>query len=139
MYEFHGWITLQDKRDDNIDEASETNRTHFDVRVRNLQDDLFKAEFGMSQIEMLRLNEFVVLTFHAHVNRRRDEAQEMLDLVNRVNFEFGGSHGLIYEFDEQTLMAGGIGVYTVMVVQNGKIEYRHDPFLSPTERTLESD
>lgn len=136
--EFHGWITLQDVHRKNVNPNIDSSESCFEEKVQRLKDDVTNADLGMAHVEVLNLSGYAVLMFHAHVNRRRGEAIEMLELVKKVVREFNGATGLIYEFDEQTRMAGGLGVYTVMVIQNGEIEYRLDPFLSPAERTLES-
>lgn len=133
MYQFHGWISL-------CDDAGYSNprdEHNFKVNVEWLKNEIAREEVFFEIIELINFEKRHLLTLHAHVNRRRIEAEKMAELVRQVAERFKHSKGLVFELDEQARMSGGSGVYTVTVIEDGKTCYRLDPFLSPNELTRE--
>lgn len=129
MYQFHGWISLRDA----INKEIRLGETLFEENLLWLRKVLAEEEILKSKIELLTFDDRYLLALHAHVNRRRVEADRMAELVQQVASRFESSKGLVFEFDGQARMSGGSGVYTVTVVENGRAYHRQDPFLSPVE------
>lgn len=129
MYEFHGWVWLGENPNNSL-----RNNTHdFNDKIIWLKSILPKHQYSNYEIELLEHGENYKLSLHSCKNRRLSEADEMLALVKSVANKFSDAKGLIFEYDEQTRMVGGFGVYTVIVIDCGRVSRRQDPFLSPAE------
>lgn len=130
MYEFHGWIKLAESTSE-IDEGS------LESKCKKLRDVLSKIEWSSGRAELLLLNGLYTLVLNAIPNRRRGESRELNELILLVLEEFKGAYGIIYEYDEQSEVAAGQGVFSVRVVKRGQCESQLDPFLSPVVPVVE--
>jgi hypothetical protein len=133
MYEAHLWLGL---RDDTYEGASDL----LNERVAGL------AEFVRGQqalglptmkVELFPLNGTYYLTADVDANRRRDEAEWIVDLIARVNADIPASWGLLYERDDETNDWPGQNAFKVTVIARGATLERFDPFLSPCDPVIE--
>jgi hypothetical protein len=124
VYEFHGWIRLAET-------STEIDEGMLDEKVGSLNRFISTIEWSSGRAEVILLNGLYTLVVNAAPNRRRDEALDLLKIVEFVNENFSGAYGIIYEYDEQSRTAYGRGVFSVRIIRRGKCEVALDPFLSP--------
>ena len=124
MYEFHGWIRLAES-------ASEIDEGSLDEKVKLLENCISRIEWDSGKVEVMLANGVYTLLVNTVPNRRRDEADELSNLISFVVDNFKGAYGIIYEYDEQTRTEYGRGVFSVTVIKRGSHVLALDPFLSP--------
>ena len=126
MYKFHGWVQLlasfDPENEDDLDEAALE-------RLRGMVDEINRAA-GMAVVRPMNGEKYLLL--HGAHNRRAGRAERVKSLIEFAASRFPGSHGLLYEWDEQTKTEHGFGVWSVSVIKRGRVERALDPFLSPT-------
>jgi len=124
MYEFHGWIRLAES-------TSEVDEGLLKIKCEKLEKILSLLEWSSGKAELLLLNGNYTVVLNAIPNRRRGEARDLENLLKIIAQEFKGAYGVVYEYDEQTEVAYGHGVFSVNVIKRGGCQLLLDPFLSP--------
>ena len=124
MYEFHGWIRLAES-------PSEIDEGELDSKCKKLQHLFSNINWSSGKAELLLLNGGYTVVLNGIPNRRRNEAEELSQIIDYIIKNFKGAYGLVYEYDEQTQTAAGHGVFSVKVIKRGRYDLGLDPFLSP--------
>ncbi|MGC0416358.1 Imm7 family immunity protein [Embleya sp. AB8] len=130
VYEFHGWFGIAESTEES--DAGSLARGVADLQVRISRIDWFSGE-----VRLEHFNGEYYLIADGLVNRRRDEARELTELLDHVAARFPGSWGLLYERSDDFVDPPGPGAFRVRVMARGVIQERLDPFLSPCRPVIE--
>ena len=107
-------------------------------RVEILQRELSEIDWGyLSVVEIRHLNWANVLTIACRQKRPYDLPELLDTLLRRVGELFPGSHGLLYEHDDDLVGDEHGNRYQVRVLIRGVVTIRPDPFFSPLNPTIE--
>jgi hypothetical protein len=126
MYEFHGWFVLAET-------SEEADAGGLSDAVAGLERLLASLNWPTAMACLRMLNGQPFLLMEGLVNRRRHEADDVDMLIQRVALLLPGSYGLLYERSDDVPSTD----FTVRVMARGQITVRDDPFLSPTQPTIE--
>ncbi|MCA1221097.1 Imm7 family immunity protein [Streptomyces sp. 8L] len=130
MYEFHGWFGIAES-------AEESDAGSLDEGIAELQAKISEIDWSTGEAALnVHNGEYFVLV-NGLVNRRRDEAEDVDDLLRHIATRFPGSWGLLYERSPDMEVPPGQGVFRVKVMARGAIHVRLDPFLSPVQPVIE--
>jgi hypothetical protein len=130
MYEFHGWFGISES-------PEEADTGSLDLGISELRRMIEEINWTTGNVSLnLHNGEFFVLA-NGLMNRRRDEATELDDLMSHIATRFPGSWGLLYERSSDMEDPPGQGAFRVRVMARGAIHIRLDPFLSPVRPTIE--
>lgn len=130
MYEFHGWFGIAET-------PEESDAGSLDSGINDLRAKVGQAEWATGDISLRVHNGEYFLLANGLVNRRRDEAEELHNLLRYVATRFPGSWGLLYERSSDMEEPPGQGAFRVHVMAKGEIHVRLDPFLSPVNPVIE--
>jgi hypothetical protein len=132
MYEFHGWIVLNET-------PYETDVGSFDIKVKALSERIAALDWSSAAANLSNLNGMFVVTVNGCPNRRRYKAEELRQLLDLIVGEFAGAYGIIYEEDDEatTMPLHGERAFSVTVIKRGKCVPAMDPFLSPMVPVIE--
>lgn len=130
MYTANGWFEL-------AEDAEESDRGQLRAAVDDLGSRLgvFPSHTGFAHVHALNGAYFLVVQVFA--NRRRGEAEEVDKLLDHLARTLPGSHGLLYDRDDEATEPPGPNAYRVRVLARGRITEREDPFLSPCNPVVE--
>ena len=130
MYEFHGWFGIAES-------TEESDAGGLDSGIDELRTRIAKIDWATGEAVLKVHNgEYFVLA-NGLMNRRRDEAAELDDLLQHIATRFPGSWGLLYERSSDMNVPPGPGAFRVRVMARGELSVRMDPFLSPVRPTIE--
>ncbi|MFG2628620.1 Imm7 family immunity protein [Streptomyces sp. NPDC048473] len=130
MYEFHGWFGVAES-------TEESDAGSLDSGIAELRARITEINWATGEVELKVHNgEFFVLA-NGLMNRRRDEATDLDDLLHHIAIRFPGSWGLLYERSSDMDVPPGQGAFRVRVMARGEISVRLDPFLSPVRPIIE--
>lgn len=132
MYEFHGWFGLSES-------TYESDTGTLDEGVAELRARTAALTWATGEARVAAHNGEHFLTVNGLVNRWRDEAEELVALLDFVASRFPGSYGVLYERsdDPADFDPPGDNAFRVKVMSRGRIEVRLDPFLSPCRPVIE--
>lgn len=130
MYEFHGWFTVAES-------TEEADTGTLDDGVAGLRARVSEIDWATAGAELVVYNGMYVLLVNGLINRRRDEAAELEQLLADVASRFPGSSGILYERSDDMESPPGTNAFRVRVMARGVIVTRLDPFLSPCRPTIE--
>jgi len=130
MYEFHGWFGLSESPEESDTGTLTEGVEELTARVRQL-DWTTAAAFVRG------FNGEYFLNVDGLVNRLRDEADELLELLSYVGSRFPGSYGVLYERADDMPEPPGPRAFRVGVMARGRLNYHADPFLSPIHPMIE--
>jgi len=130
VYEFHGWFGLAES-------AEESDTGTLAQGVAELTERVEQLSWATGAASVRRFNGEHYLNVDGLVNRRRDEAEELDQLLLYVGQRFPGSYGLLYERAADMPEPPGQGAFRVRVMTRGTLEFREDPFLSPIRPVIE--
>ncbi|WP_405548995.1 immunity 7 family protein [Streptomyces globisporus] len=130
MYEFHGWFGIAESPEESDAGNLDAGIAELSVKIRNI-------DWATGEVALKTHNgEFFVIT-NGLMNRRRDEAEELDELLHHICARFPGSWGLLYERSPEMEAPPGQGAFRVRVMARGQIHLRLDPFLSPVQPVIE--
>lgn len=130
MFEFHGWFALAESP-----EEADAGSLHEGVEeVRSRLDQL---RWPTAEAEIKLLNGEYFLVVHGLVNRLRHEHADLERLIDFVAIRLPGSYGLLWRRSDEQSVPPGAGAFDVVVLARGAVQRRLDPFLSPTNPTIE--
>ncbi|WP_406632877.1 Imm7 family immunity protein [Amycolatopsis sp. WGS_07] len=132
MYEFHGWFALEESPAE-----VEFGEEKFGELIEDVRERVAAIDWMSGEARLKVFNGRFVLTVHGMPNRRRDEEQELTELLEYVARRLPGSHGLLYERDDEAGDPPWPDGYRVRVMARGEIAVRFDPFLSPVQPVVE--
>jgi immunity protein 7 of polymorphic toxin system len=131
MYEVHGWLNLSES-------TYESDGGNLENKVGTLRSTVEERFVWPNiKVELFVLNGQHMMTIAGYVNRPTDDARAIHDLIYLVASSLPGSWGLLYERDTDIVDGLDLGSYQVTRVARGRVERREDPFLSPTNPTIE--
>ncbi|MFF2222477.1 Imm7 family immunity protein [Streptomyces globisporus] len=130
MYEFHGWFGIAES-------PEESDAGNLDAGIAELSSAIRNIDWATGEVALKTHNgEFFVIA-NGLMNRRRDEAEELDELLHHICARFPGSWGLLYERSPDMETPPGQGAFRVRVMARGQIHLRLDPFLSPVQPVIE--
>ncbi|WP_275291964.1 Imm7 family immunity protein [Amycolatopsis sp. La24] len=132
MYTFHGWFEL-----DESPSEVEWGEEKFDELLEEVRERVAAIDWLSGEARLKVFNGMHVLTVNGMPNRRRDEEQELTELLEYVARLLPGSHGLLYELDDDAREMPWPDGFRVRVMARGEITVRLDPFLSPLRPVVE--
>lgn len=132
MYQFHGWIVLEESPDETDD----------DVMQEIAQDaqrliDSFQWGSGVLEIRIVNAQYYVLIA--GLTNHRTEEADDLERLFAFVGERAPGSYGLLYIWDDEENGWPGRNAFKVRLLVRGKTFERADPFFSPIAPVVEDD
>jgi hypothetical protein len=130
MHEFHGWFEVSESTD-------EGDAGTLASGIQELGERVAGIDWATGAASLLGLNGTYFLRVDGLINRVRDEADELYDLLGFVAERFPGSYGLLYERADEFPDPPGTKAFRVQVMARGKISVRLDPFLSPVNPVIE--
>lgn len=130
MYEFHAWVGLSDASD-------ETDHDRVQAVAAQLTEVIGDRGWTAASFAVSQFNGQYFLIANGSVNRRRDEADLLEQLLATVVAELPGSWGLVYERDDAMPIPPGPNAFRTRVLARGVISERADPFLTPINPTIE--
>ncbi|MEU7186289.1 Imm7 family immunity protein [Streptomyces sp. NPDC045369] len=130
MYEFHGWFGIAET-------PEEADAGSLSEGVEDLRSRIAVLQWATAEVQLKSYNGQHFLIATGLVNRRRDEAAELNDLLDHVAARFRGAWGLLYERSDDFIGQPGYGAFRVRVMARGALIDRLDPFLSPCIPTIE--
>ncbi|MFI1220986.1 MULTISPECIES: Imm7 family immunity protein [unclassified Streptomyces] len=130
MYEFHGWFGISES-------TEESDTGTLSSGITELQGRIAEIDWSTGALTMNVHNGQFFVTANGLMNRRRDEARELDELMHYIAIRFPGSWGLLYERSEDMETPPGQGGFRVRVMARGGIQTRLDPFLSPVQPVIE--
>lgn len=130
MYEFHGWFGLAET-------TSEADGGGLTRAVSELTPIMARFVPPQSVAEVRALNGQYFLWVNGQVNRPRDEAAAVDDLLAYLAVHLPGSWGLVYDRNDDWLEPSLVNAFRVRVLARGSISVREDTFLSPWRPTIE--
>ncbi|MFJ9637127.1 Imm7 family immunity protein [Streptomyces sp. NPDC101178] len=130
MYEFHGWFGIAESPEESDAGSLDSGIAELSATIRNI-------DWATGEVALKTHNgEFFVIA-NGLMNRRRDEAEELDELLRHICTRFPGSWGLLYERSPEMETPPGQGGFRVRVMARGEIHLRLDPFLSPVQPVIE--
>jgi hypothetical protein len=130
MYEFHGLFRIAESPEESDAGGSELGIAGLQTRIADIGWTTAEAE-----LKVYNGNYFVMVD--GSVNRRRDEAAELGEILRYIATRFPGSWGLLYERSADMEEPSGKNAFRVRVTARGEIHTRLNPFLSPTRPVIE--
>lgn len=130
MYEFHGWFGLAES-------TEESDVGGLDAAVDELRSRLGELNWQTTVADLSILNGQYYLTLTGLINRRRDEAVDVDEILQFIATRLVGSWGLLYERSHDIPVPPGSGAFRVRVLTRGSIRQHLDPFLSPVNPNIE--
>ncbi|WP_101256371.1 Imm7 family immunity protein [Streptomyces barkulensis] len=130
MYEFHGWFGIAESSEESDAGGLESGVTELQTRIADI-------DWATTEAELKIYNGEYFVMVNGLVNRRRDEAAELEELLRYIATRFPGSWGLLYERSADMEEPPGQNAFRVRVMARGEIHTRLDPFLSPTRPVIE--
>ena len=130
MYEFHGWIGLAES-------PEESDAGNLQPILDELRTLLGRLDWQTASADLATFNGQPFLRMDGLINRRRDEADDVDDLLRFVADRLKGSWGLVYERAADMPVPPGPGAFRVRALARGVIHERLDPFLSPCQPVIE--
>ncbi|MFP8906026.1 Imm7 family immunity protein [Streptomyces atacamensis] len=130
MYEFHGWFGIAES-------PEESDAGGLGLGIVGLQTRIADIDWATAEAELKIYNGEYFVMVNGLVNRRRDEAAELEELLRYIATRFPGSWGLLYERSADMEEPPGQNAFRVRVMARGEIHTRLDPFLSPTRPVIE--
>ena len=130
MYEFHGWLGLAES-------TEEADCGNLEAAISELRDRVQALGWQTANAEVLLLNGQFFLRLTGLVNRRRDEARNVAELLTFVSNRLPGSWGMVYERSDDMPTPPGPGAFRVLVLSRGVVREHLDPFLSPVNPNIE--
>lgn len=130
MYEFHGWFGIAES-------PEEADAGGLDSGITELRSRIAAIDWATGEVVLnVHNGEFFVLA-NGLMNRRRDEATDLDELLRHIATRFPGSWGLLYERASDMDIPPGQDAFRVRVMARGEIHVRLDPFLSPVRPVIE--
>jgi hypothetical protein len=131
VYEAHGWVGLAESPGEG-DEGS------LEGKVNEISDLVRRHRWPTTvAVSVHALNGQYWIALTVFVNRRREEAAWIDDLLELVGQRLPGSWGLLYERDDEMPVPPGPNAFRVTVLARGRASHRLDPFLSPCNPVIE--
>lgn len=130
MYEFHGWFSIAES-------PEESDAGSLAEGVDILRDQICAIQWATGSIELLVHNGTYFVSVNGLMNRRRDESQELDEIINFIARRFSGAWGILYERSDDFVEPPGDGAFRVRVMARGEVRNRLDPFLSPCRPVIE--
>ncbi|WP_410562269.1 Imm7 family immunity protein [Amycolatopsis sp. cmx-4-61] len=132
MYEFHGWFGIAESTEE-MDEGT------LAAGIAELRARVARSGWATGEVRLALYNGQHYLMANGLVKRWRDEAEELVALLDHVAARFPGSYGVLYERsdDPADFNPPGDNAFRVKVMSRGRIEVRLDPFLSPCRPVIE--
>ncbi|GAA3653250.1 Imm7 family immunity protein [Streptomyces fenghuangensis] len=130
MCEFHGWFGVAES-------PEESEAGGLEPGINELRARIADIKWSTADAELRIYNGQYFVTVNGLVNRRRDEATELEELLRYIATRFPGSWGLLYERSADMEEPPGQNAFRVRVMARGEIHTRLDPFLSPTRPVIE--
>jgi len=130
MHEFHAWIELSES-------AQESDLGQLKEKVAELYELVADSGWHDAVFEIQNLNGGHFFTATGLINRRRSEGHRLDLFLALIARRLPGSHGLIYERDDEMPAPYGPNAYRVKVMTRGQLTEHHDPFLSPCNPVIE--
>jgi Immunity protein 7 len=128
MHEFHGWFVLSETPEEadigGLDNALAVLRAHID-----------SLSWPTSSAQLESNNGQTTLTLEGLVNRIRQEAADVDELLQLVASRLPGSYGILYDRADELPDCRS---FRVRVMAKGVVRQVEDPFLSPTVPTIEN-
>ncbi|MEU8247014.1 Imm7 family immunity protein [Nonomuraea sp. NPDC048916] len=132
MYQATGWLVIRHpETEDELDQIRES--------VREVQRLIDSYAWQAGTLDLRAVNGEYFLSLVANTNHRGQEALDVADLLRSVASAAPESYGLVYEWDDEAQSWPGGNAFKAIVLANGEITERGDPFLSPTEAVIEPD
>ncbi|MDA2811057.1 Imm7 family immunity protein [Nocardiopsis sp. RSe5-2] len=126
MFEFHGWLAIQGSA------AREDDEPDQDVLRRLVES----ASGGSSLVDLRWINGELFLHVGGLLNRRSSEADEVVDLFERIGSVALGSYGVLYYRDDEKPGNDG-NAFHVLAMRRGQVTEEPDGHLSPVIPRLE--
>lgn len=130
MYLFHGWFVLSESPLESEDDVLRP-------LVGELQGILSGFIWHNATADLHRFNGQDFLTITGLRNRPLQEAKDLEYVLGWLAEHLPGSYGLLYEWSDYMPVPPGPGAFRVRVLARGTVSERLDPFLSPTNPTVE--
>ncbi|MBP0458113.1 Imm7 family immunity protein [Streptomyces montanisoli] len=130
MYEFHGWFGIAES-------TEESDAGQLEEGIIELRGRISQLDWSTGDVALNTHNGEYFVVVNGLVNRRRDEAEELGDLLDHIAARFPGSYGVLYERSADMPEPPGQGAFRVKVMARGKVDIRLDPFLSPVRPVIE--
>jgi hypothetical protein len=129
MYECHGWFVLRTdayEQDDSDLVAAAKHIASLTAKAGWPENYLFEVRF---------INGMGVLVVECGPNHAGHERTSLTSVLSEVTRVAPASYGVLYVRDDED--EGGFIDFRVHVMRRGKLEVCKDPFLSPTNPTIE--
>jgi immunity protein 7 of polymorphic toxin system len=130
MYEFHGWFGIAES-------PEEADAGGLAEGLTELRGMIAEIDWVSGEVALTLQNGQHFVTANGLINRRRDEAEELDELLQYIADRFPGSWGILYERSDDMDKPPGPGVFRVRVMARGEVQVRLDPFLSPCVPVIE--
>lgn len=130
MYGFHGWFGIAES-------PEESDARGLKLGIAGLQTRIADIDWTTAEAELKVYNGNYFVMVNGSVNRRRDEAAELEELLRYIATRFPGSWELLYERSADMEEPSGQNAFRVRVMARGETHIRLDPFLSPTRPVIE--
>lgn len=130
MYEFHGWFGLAET-------ASEADIGGFPEVINEINAYVGWFTPPQAMAEVRPLNGHYFLWVNGLVNRSRDEAGALHDLLAYLAKRLPGSWGLLFGRDDEWTDPPLANSFRVRVLARGQVSTREDTLLSPCRPTIE--
>jgi len=128
MFEFHGWVTIQDAAGEG--DAAATRRA-----AELIEERAGALGIGPGVADVRWVNGMAQCHVAGFANRRAAGGDDAIALFWFVAETAPGSYGLLYVQDDEDPMHGS--VFRVGVLRRGRLTWEADPFLSPVVPTIE--
>ncbi|WP_030754726.1 Imm7 family immunity protein [Streptomyces sp. NRRL F-5135] len=130
MYEFHGWFGISESPEEaDIGGLSEG--------IAELRALIAGIDWATGEVSLTLHNGQYFVLANGLMNRRRDEARELDQLLLYIAGRFRGAWGILYERSDDMDRPPGSGAFRVRVMAKGEVKVRMDPFLSPCYPVIE--
>lgn len=131
MYEFHGWITIQET-------PSEADTGNLERIVAELRAAIAALEWNSGLLQLHAANGVYFLNLGGAANRKGREAADISELLSRIGDAAPGSYGLVYWRDDED-EDGDPNRFHILKMARGQLSEEQDAFLSPCLPVIEDE
>jgi hypothetical protein len=130
MYSYHLWVVLSES-------TEESDFGSLDNEVKGLRSLIDKTLICKPKDCIHSVNHLVVFQCSGSANHRGEDHDALLTVLRHITKKLPGSYGLVYWLDDENPGNACFDGYRVIVIARGQLLERFDPFLSPTNPTIE--
>jgi hypothetical protein len=129
VFEYHGWITIQES-------TSEVDGGNLEDIINDIRDNIKESNWIHGLIDLRPINGAYHLCLSGFTNHKSQEEKDIMSLFTYIGRCAPGSYGLLYTRDDEDI-SGFDNEFVVYTLARGNIALKKDIYLSPVIPTIE--